>query len=543
MHRRNTINLSMIPMTLPISFSAEQVAKFTPAQRAQALKLVNARGGIKIWYPLEGPQKMAYTSKADIIGYGGAAGGGKTDLACGKALTQHQTAMILRREGTQLTGIIDRLTTLLKGRDGYNGQEKIWRLEGKQIEFGSTPNPGDETKYQGRPHDLLVFDETTNFLEQQVRFLLGWLRSVDPNQVCQALMCFNPPTTVEGRWIIQFFAPWLDKKYPNPAAPGELRWCASVNGEDTWVDDNRKFVLVNGEITYEFDPKEFLPEDIITPLSRTFIPSRVSDNPYLYGTGYMSTLQSLPEPLRSQMLYGDFNAGVQDDEWQVIPTAWVEASMAKWKEPVRRAPMQSMGIDVARGGKDNTIIARLHEDEWFDVPLVYPGEATPNGPKVAGLTIAASRDNAVQHIDVIGVGSSPYDFLVNARQPVVGVNVSEKATGTDQSGRLRFKNQRSQWAWKMREALDPDNNTGLILPPDKKLLADLCALTWELQGSVIYVHSREEIYDKIKRSADYAWAYIYALIKTPKTQQIRGMGGGAHNGSAQDYDPYAGLNR
>jgi hypothetical protein len=68
-------------------------------------------------------------------------------------------------------------------------------------------------------------------------------------------------------------------------------------------------------------------------MSRTFIPSRVSDNPYLMGTGYMTQLQSLPEPLRSQMLYGDFHAGVQDDPWQVIPTAWVEAAMARWKRP------------------------------------------------------------------------------------------------------------------------------------------------------------------------------------------------------------------
>lgn len=527
-----------------ISFSAEQVALFTPEQRKQALKLINARGGgIKPWYPLPGPQTLAYNSKADIIGYGGAAGGGKTDLMCGKMLTQHQVGMILRREGTQLTGIIDRLTGLLKGRDGYNGQDKIWRLDEKQIEFGSTPNPGDETKYQGRPHDFIGFDETTNFLEAQVRFLLGWLRSVDPKQRCQALMCFNPPTTAEGRWIIAFFAPWLDKQYPNPAKPGELRWCASVGGKDRWVENNKRFVIVDGEIEYDFDPKDYRPEDIIKPLSRTFIPSRVSDNPYLYGTGYMNTLQSLPEPLRSQMLYGDFNAGIEDDPWQVIPTAWVEASMARWKEPPKKAPMQSVGVDVARGGKDNTLIARLHEDNWFDVPLVYPGTQTPNGPTAAGLVIAAARDDAVQHIDVIGVGSSVYDFLNSSRQPVVAINVSEKATGTDQSGRLRFKNQRSQWWWKMREELDPANNTGLILPPSKELLADLTAPKWELQGSTIYVESREEIIKRIKRSPDYASAYILALVKTPKVQQLRGMGSGAHNQSTASYDPYAGLNR
>lgn len=79
----------------------------------------------------------------------------------------------------------------------------------------------DERKYQGRPHDLLVFDETTDFLVAQVRFLLGWLRSTVPGQRCQALMTFNPPTNAEGRWVIDFFAPWLDKKFPRPAKPGE----------------------------------------------------------------------------------------------------------------------------------------------------------------------------------------------------------------------------------------------------------------------------------------------------------------------------------
>ena len=224
--------------------------------------------------------------------------------------------MILRREATQLAGVVDRLTELIGTRDGYNGQEKIWRLGDRQIEFGSVPNVGDETKYQGRPHDLLVFDEAANFLERQVRFLLGWLRTTDPTQRCQALLTFNPPTTAEGRWIVQFFAPWLDSKHPRPAQPGELRWFATIDGKDTEVESGQE--IVRGL-------------ERIKPLSRTFIPSRVTDNPYLMGTGYMATLQSLPEPLRSQMLYGDFNAGMEDDPWQVIPTKWVDLAMSRWQ--------------------------------------------------------------------------------------------------------------------------------------------------------------------------------------------------------------------
>lgn len=488
----------------------------TEAERQEVDKLL---AQAPIWTPLPGPQTDAYLSEADIVGYGGAAGGGKTDLACGKSLTRHQKILILRREATQLTGIIDRFTEIIGGRDGFNGAERIWRLEGRQIEFGSTPNLDDWNKYQGRPHDLLVFDEAANFLESQVRALLGWLRSTDPNQHCQALLTFNPPTTAEGRWIVDFFAPWLDRTHSNPAEPGELRWFAMIDGDEIEVPTGEPFEHEG---------------DLIQPTSRTFIPSRIADNPFLMGTGYMSTLQSLPEPLRSQMLHGDFQAGMEDDPWQVIPTAWVEAAQARWEKPNKLEPMDSLGVDVARGGRDQTIIARRH-GMWFDEPLEYAGKATPDGPSVAGLTIAAKRDDAVIHIDVIGVGSSPYDFLHDTNQQVVGVNVAESPTSTDKSGRLRFRNLRSELWWKFREALDPSNNTGIALPPSRELLADLCAPTWSLSGSTIQVESREEIVKRLGRSPDFASAYVLALLDTPKRSVIASMG----QPSTQDYDPYA----
>lgn len=461
---------------------------------------------------------MAYNSDADIIGYGGAAGGGKTDLACGKAITQHQKCLILRREATQLTGIIDRFTELLGGRDGYNGAEKIWRLDGRQIEFGSTPHLNDWNKYQGRPHDLLVFDEAANFLEEQVRALTGWLRSVDPKQKCQALLTFNPPTSVEGRWIVDYFAPWLDKKHPNRASPGELRYFAMVDGVEIETPTKEPFLHDGVEIT---------------PMSRTFIPSRITDNPYLMGTGYMATLQSLPEPLRSQMLNGDFEAGMKDDIWQVIPTAWVELAQARWEKPKKIPPMDSLGVDVARGGEDETIIYRRH-GMWFDEAIAYPGKETPDGPAVAGQVIAAKRDGAPIHIDVIGVGSSPYDFLRDTQQ-TIGVNVAEASFSRDRSGTLSFFNLRSELIWRVREALDPTNNTGIALPPDKKLLGDLCTPKWSLSGKKIKVQSREEIVKELGKSPDYLSALALALIDTPKLKDMKALLGKA----SEDYDPYS----
>lgn len=524
-------------------FDPDLLAFLTPAERAELDALITSDP--TIWRPLPGPQTTAYESKADIVGYGGAAGGGKTDLACGKALTRHRKVMMLRRVGTELTGIIDRLEELLGSRDGYNGKDNIWRLPNLQIELGAVPNAGDEKKFQGRPHDLLVFDEATNFLASQVRFLLGWLRTTTPGQLCQALFTFNPPTSSEGRWVIDFFAPWLDSKFQNPAKPGELRYAASLpadahnpNGRDLWVEDGRPFVLVDGKPCYDFNPKEYAAADIIKPQSRTFIPSRISDNPYLLGTGYMSQLQSLPEPLRSQMLKGDFTAGMKDDPWQIIPTAWVEAAMARWKRPDKLPAMDSVGVDVARGGDDKTAIARRH-GMWFNEPLSYPGSETPDGPSVAGLVIAAMRDAAPIHIDVIGVGASPYDFLNEANQHVIGVNVAEKSYAKDKSGRLGFFNQRSEYWWKMREALDPANNTGIALPPSKQLLSDLCAPKWELRNFVIKVESREEIIKRIGRSPDLGSAYILALIDTAKVTQLMRLG--ALNAPRREYDPFSSM--
>ena len=68
----------------------------------------------------------------------------------------------------------------------------------------------------------------------------------------------------------------------------------------------------------------------------TFLQAMLWDNPYYMDAGYMATLQSLPEPLRSQMLLGDFHAGMQDDPWQVIPTEWVRLAQKRWMERKKR---------------------------------------------------------------------------------------------------------------------------------------------------------------------------------------------------------------
>lgn len=455
------------------------------------------------WLPLPGPQTDAFFSDADITGYGGAAGGGKTDLEIGLALTEHRRSIIYRREGTQLLSIRERMNEVLGTSDHWNGQDQLYRLpDGRTVELGGCKDIGSEKKYQGRPHDLKCFDEATEFAESQVRFLMGWLRSERKGRK-RVLMTFNPPTTVEGRWVIRFFAPWLEKGHPNPARPGELRWFTTdpETGKDIEVDGPGPHVI-GGEP--------------VRALSRTFVPASVEDNPYYMESGYKAVLQALPEPLRSQMLKGDFSAGVKDDPWQVIPTEWVRQAQARWRPDGKSGPMDALGCDPARGGDDRTAICSRYGD-WFSEVQTYPGGETPDGPAVAALCVANVRDEAPIHVDVIGIGSSVVDHL--SKLHVVAVNGSEKAKGTDETGNLRFVNRRAELWWKMREALDP-RTSQVALPPGDDLLAELTAPKFSVQGRGIQVEPKDKIKERLSRSPDKAEAVVYANIATAKDAAI-----------------------
>lgn len=422
----------------------------------------------------------------------------------GAALTEHHYSIIYRRQSVQLQAIIRRVTEILGGRDGYNGQDKIWRVsQGQVLEFGSCNNLGDEQGYQGRPHDLKGFDEITHFLEAQFRFLIGWMRSDDPNVRQRVICAGNPPLDSDGEWVNRFWGAWLDEDHPNPAKPGELRWYTThpETGEDVECPSSNA-VEIEGEIC--------------EPMSRTFIPSSVEDNPFLMKTGYKRTLQALPEPLRSMMLKGDFKAGKNDDPWQVIPSDWVTAAQDRWTpDGGRGIPMDSIGVDPARGGDDETVIAPRH-GHWFAELSVHPGMATPNGPIVASLVLVDRRDDAPVHVDVIGIGSSVYDHLEGNGIHVIGVNGAERSHARDVTHNLAYMNKRAEVWWSLREALDPSRNILIALPPDPKLRADLCAPRWKLTQRGIQVESKEDLIKRLGRSPDRGDAVCYGNMVTEK---------------------------
>ncbi len=520
----------------------ELLPYLTPEEKEDLFRLLES--DTRLFKPQPGPQLDAWESEADDLGFGGAGGGGKSFLVCGLALCAHRRSLILRAQKAQTQKFVMDFAKLLGNKDGYKQQTSTWEHDGRIINLGGLDLNGDEEKWQGWDHDLKAFDEVTQMREAQVRYVQGWNRTDVAGQRVRTVKTFNPPASAEGRWVISYYGPWLDKKAPKRAAPGELLWYATIGDRvDVVVPDNRPFVVhePSGELVYDFDPEEYRGSKatkVITPKSRTFIPSRVTDNPFYMATGYISTLQALPEPLRSQMLNGDFNAGVEDDERQLIPTAWIEAAMGRWSPREVKGPMDSMGVDVSRsnmggttgtGSKDRTVIARRH-GTWFDDLVSLKGVNVEDGPSVGAAVIQRRRDNAVVHIDIVGVGTSPYDFLNTNAVQVVAVNGGAKSEGFDKSGQLKFINLRSELYWRMREALDPNNPDPIALPDDAELLADLAAPRWWLTTAGIQVEPKRGkpgadgkatgLVARLGRSPDRGDAVVYALISTPKRNVV-----------------------
>lgn len=479
-----------------------------PDERALLASLWAA---LPAWTPdiRNAPQCRAFESDAFETLYGGAAGGGKSDLLLGLARTEHRRSLLLRREFPDLErSLISRSLEFYGDKSFYNSSKHVWSIDGKRIEFGhmeqiGTPQePGDEESYASAPYDFIAFDQVEQFTEYGYIFMISRARSTDKGQPVRVVSSANW-VGENLDWIIKRWAPWLDPGHPNPAKPGELRWFYRLKG------DEQERAAPDGMPIWDEGA-----QDWVTPRSRTFIPAGLKDNPYL-PEEYRATLQLLPEPLRSALLYGDLHATLIDDAYQVIPRVWVKAAMARWTtEPPEseKAKPLVIGCDVARGGEDKTVNAS-RRGNWFAELQKHPGRSTPDGQSVVALLAVLLANGGSVNLDVIGVGASAYDQ--RGKLDVTGINFAERSDATDKSGTLSFINLRAECYWKFREALDPVSGENLALPPDPELEADLCAPRWSMQTNGIKIESKEDIKKRIGRSPDCADAVVLSKADRP----------------------------
>lgn len=483
-------------------------------EKADALALADAECAGMRWVPNVGPQTDAYFCEADELFFGGAGGGGKSALLCGLAVNEHRNVHLFRREGVQLRGLINELTAILGNTTGFNSQSGVWRLgEGQVIELAGVKDEGDKIDWQGRAGDLKGFDEITHFTRSQYKFIIGWNRSTIEGQRCRVVATGNPPIDESGLWVLEHWAPWLDETFPDPAKPGELRWPVRAADDN---DDHEIFFRTKEEAMAHMKTLRTAPRygdgSLVPPRSRTFIPARLEDNPDLLRSGYAAVLEAMPKELREAMRDGKFKASFQDDEFQVIPTDWIMQAQRRWvDQKPQGVGMTSMGVDIAQGGADRTVLAPRYGD-WFAPLIIKPGRETPDGPTAAALIIIHMRDGATINIDLGGGwGGSAYDHLKsNDAVDLTGIVPGGASSGKTLDGKLGFRNIRAEMFWRFREALDPSSDHRIALPNDPELRSELAAPKWKLtSGNLVQIEEKSEIKKRLGgRSPDKGDAVV-----------------------------------
>jgi hypothetical protein len=251
-------------------------------------------------------------------------------------------------------------------------------------------------------------------------------------------------------------------------------------------------------------------------MSRSFIPARLQDNPFLSRTDYEAKLDGLPEPLRSAVRDGNFMAVRADSLNQVIPLEWVVAAQARWKpDQGRTEAMTSMGFDPAGGGNDAAVIARRHGG-WFDNLISLKGKDTKDGTAMCLEVVSVRKDGAPVVLDVGGgyAGAIIERFKDNSI-PFHRFNGTMSATGRANASSLPFLNKRAEAWWRFREALDPNQEGGskICLPPDTELRSELTAPTWDAPNGKIRIQAKDDLRVLLGRSPNKGDAVVMALTE------------------------------
>jgi len=146
--------------------------------------------------------------------YGGAAGGGKSDALLMAALQYVDmpgySAILFRRTFNDLAlpkALMDRANEWLSGSEArWNGENHTWTFpSGAKLTFGYLENEKDKYRYQSAEFQYIGFDELTQFLESQYRYLFSRLRRLEASPIPLRMRAASNPGNVGHDWVKQRF--------------------------------------------------------------------------------------------------------------------------------------------------------------------------------------------------------------------------------------------------------------------------------------------------------------------------------------------------
>lgn len=282
--------------------------------------------------PQAGPQEKFLASPADIVIYGGAAGGGKSWGLLMEPLrhvtTNHQfAAVFFRRNTTQIRnpgGLWDESRTLyplLGAKPAKAVLEWRWPFGGL-VKFAHLEHESTVYDWQGAQIPLICFDELTHFTKAQFFYMLSRNRST-----CGVKPYIRATTNPDAdSWVREFIAWWIDQEtgFPIPERSGVIRWFVRVNDTLVWADTPEE---LRARFGADAEPK-----------SVTFISAKLDDNKILLAKdpGYRANLMAQSAVERARLLGGN---------WKVRPAAGLYFQRS-WVRVVDAAPAD---LDITRG--------------------------------------------------------------------------------------------------------------------------------------------------------------------------------------------------
>lgn len=302
-----------------------------------------------VWSPQAGAQTMAVLCPADLIFFGGARGGGKTDCALGRqiigALTHEHNwnGLFLRKNFKHFADLRRRIDGLIRNglpaiRVGGDNQTNTLRFDnGAKVLFTAIERPEQLEFFQGQSLTEVSCEEACqfSFVNEMIDKLKACLRSATGVK-CTMFLTGNPGGAGHSAIKARFISP-----APRGGVPLQ-------DGDDTAI----------------------------------FIPSNVEDNRVLCENDpkYVERLRSIRDPqLRRAWLEGDWDAvvgGFFDDVWEPrkhvvrdfrVPRHWPRLCGMDWGSS---RPF-SVGWYAVSGGEDLLPGFRIPRgalvryDEWY----------------------------------------------------------------------------------------------------------------------------------------------------------------------------------